>query len=39
MDPDLFLVDDEKSDIAKIEYQTNDSLPAIQRTLFAGKHK
>ena len=35
----LLFINDEKCDIAEIEYQTNDSLPAVQRTLFPCKHK
>ena len=35
----LWFINDEKYDIAEIEQQTNDSLPAVQRTLFPGKHK
>ena len=35
----LSIIDDEKGDIAKIKYQTNHSLPAVQGTLFSGEHK
>ena len=35
----LLFINNEKCDIAEVEYQTNDSLPAVKGTLFTGKHK
>ena len=35
----LLLINNEKCDVAEIEYQKSDPLPAVQRTLFPGKHK